>query len=165
MNEVQINSEPKNSSRRVAQKDPVLLQLVPDCFADVPRQLWSEVLIIRGVMSNSPGAAANSALVLLHAHIVRGTIEGLRPGSQLWPVVIAFPNKNPGKQSKSPWTVELMVILFLIHRPYRVSAPKKRSAREMETGEEGEDLDELGRPGDVGTVVQSDIQAVLKKST
>ena len=33
----------------------------------------------------------------------------------------------------------------------------------METGEEGEDLDELGRPGDVGTVVQSDIQAVLKK--
>ena len=47
MDEVQINSEPKNSSRRVAQKDPVLLQLVPDCFADVPRQLWSEVLTIR----------------------------------------------------------------------------------------------------------------------
>ena len=78
-------------------------------------------------------------------------------------MVIAFPNKNPDKQSKSSWTVELMVTLFLIHRPYRVSTPKKRSAREMETGEEGEDTDELGRPGDVGTVVQSDIQAVLKK--
>ena len=56
-----------------------------------------------------------------------------------------------------------MVTLFLIHQPYRVSTPKKRSAREMETGEEEEDTDELGRPGDVGTVLQSDIQAVLKK--
>ena len=166
MDEVQINNDPKNSSRRVAQKDPVLLQLVPDSFADVPRQLWNEVLIIRGVMSDSPGAAANSALVLLHAHIVRGEIEGLRPGGQLWPVVIAFPNKNPDRQSKSSWTVELMVTLFLIHRPYRVSTPKKRSAREMETGDEVDEVDEvdeLGRPGDVGTVVQSDIQAVLKK--
>ena len=76
---------------------------------------------------------------------------------------MAFPNKNPDKQSKSNWTVELMVTLFLIHRPYRVSTSKKRSAREMETGEEVEEMDELGRPGEVGTVVQSDIQAVLKK--
>ena len=58
-----------------------------------------------------------------------------------------------------------MVTLYLIHRPYRASTPKKRSVREMETGDEEEETDELGRPGEVGTVVQSDIQAVLKSST
>ena len=101
LDEVQINNDPKNSRRRVAQKDPVALQLVPEYFADVARPNWSEVLILRGVMSDSPGAGANTVLALLHSHVTRGKIDGLRPGCQIWPVVLAFPNKNPDKQSKA----------------------------------------------------------------
>ena len=107
---------------------------------------------MRGVMLDSPGAAANSALVLLHAHIVKGNMDGLRPGSQLFPVMIAFLDR----QSRAAWSVELMITLFLTHRPYRVRTPKKRSARDMKTGDDTCDdgPEKLGVPGDVGTVAQ-----------
>ena len=94
------------------QKDPVTLQLLPDCFANVARPLWSEVLVLRGVMSDQPGSAANTVLARLRSHLTKGKVDGLRPGSQIWPVIIAFPNRNPDNQNKSAWTVELMVTVL-----------------------------------------------------
>ena len=41
--------------------------------------------------------------------------------------------------------------------------PKKRTARDTETGSNGDEPEELGYPGDVGTVMQPDTQAVKKK--
>ena len=81
MDEVQISNDPKSNKKKVTQKDPITLQLVPDCFADVSRPLWSEVLILRGVMSDHPGSAANTVLALLHSHLTKGKVEGLRPGT------------------------------------------------------------------------------------
>ena len=83
------------------------------------------MLILRGVMSDHPGAAVNSALVLLHANVTRDTVDGLRPSSQIWTDIIAFPGRNNHLQSKAALTVELMITLFIINRPYRISTPHK----------------------------------------
>ena len=109
------------------QKDPVTLQLLPDCFANVARPLWSEVLVLRGVTFDHPCAAANTVLALLHNHLTKGKVDGLRPGSQIWPVIIAFPNRNPDNQNKSAWTVDLMVTVIVINRPYHY--PKEETSQ------------------------------------
>ena len=40
----------------------------------------------RGVMPDHPGAAANTALMLLHSYVVKSRIDGRRTESQSWPV-------------------------------------------------------------------------------
>ena len=90
LNEIQVKNDP-TTNKKVLQNDPVTLQLVPGCFADVARPLWSYVLVLRGVISDPPGAAANTTLVLLHYYVMRGKVEGLCPGSQIWSMIIDFP--------------------------------------------------------------------------
>ena len=51
-----------------ARKDLVMLQLASDAFADVSGQLWSDELT-RGGGSDSSGAAANTAIMLICASV------------------------------------------------------------------------------------------------
>ena len=83
--------------------------------------------MLRGVMSDHPGAAA-AVLALLHSHLTKCKVDRLHPGSQIWPVIIVFPNRNPDNQSKSAWTVELVVTVFVIKRPYRTTTLKEETS-------------------------------------
>ena len=105
-------------------------------------------------MSDYLGAAASTVLTLLHSQLTKGEVDGLRFGNQIWPVIIAFLNRNPDTQNKST--------VFVINRPYRTTTPRKRPAKEMETDDKDDDEVEELIPDDVGTFIQADIQAMRK---
>ena len=108
-------------------------------------------------MERGPHSERGYVLALLHIHLTKGKIEGLRPGTQVRPVIIAFPNRNPDVQNKSAWPVELMLTVFIINRPYRTTTPKKRQASDMEDEDQDEEDDRELIHGDVGIVIQAGI--------
>ena len=68
------------------QQAPIVAGLDSDCLADVTRPLWNKFLVPRGVMSDHLGAAAYTALMLLHSYAVKSRIDGHRMETQSWPV-------------------------------------------------------------------------------